>query len=199
MADSHVIERRGMGTSLRTKYLVVATLCALLSLAAVAGIVVYQNWSTYAGIGRVLDDSTNQRVGEELRLRAAAVAEQLAAAVAAPTLALDQAAVERLGNEFVTEATIVRLSVRDLAGQELFAFKRDDEPVDQLTRSALRPVRVQASSLLGGGPQSVGEVEVTVRANADSHDFYQQVHDVALDCVNQGGIAHVQTISPSRE
>ncbi len=164
MADSHVIERRGMGTSLRTKYLVVATLCALLSLAAVAGIVVYQNWSTYAGIGRVLDDSTNQRVGEELRLRAAAVAEQLAAAVAAPTLALDQAAVERLGNEFVTEATIVRLSVRDLAGQELFAFKRDDEPVDQLTRSALRPVRVQASSLLGGGPQSVGEVEVTVRA-----------------------------------
>jgi len=39
-------------------------------------------------------------------------------------------------------------------------------------------------------------VEVTVRANADSRDFYQQVHDVALDCVNQGGIAHVQTISP---
>lgn len=39
-------------------------------------------------------------------------------------------------------------------------------------------------------------VEVMVRANADSRDFYQQVHDVALDCVNQGGIAHVLTISP---
>ncbi|WP_202878815.1 hypothetical protein [Ornithinimicrobium ciconiae] len=41
-------------------------------------------------------------------------------------------------------------------------------------------------------------IEVTVRANADGHDFHQQVHDVALDCVNQGGIAHVQTISPAR-
>lgn len=41
-------------------------------------------------------------------------------------------------------------------------------------------------------------VEVTVRADGDSRDFYQQVYDVALDCVNQGGIAHVETISPPR-
>ena len=39
-------------------------------------------------------------------------------------------------------------------------------------------------------------VEVTVRADAEATDFYQQVHDLALDCVNQGGIAYVQTISP---
>lgn len=39
-------------------------------------------------------------------------------------------------------------------------------------------------------------VEVTVRADADATDFYQQVHDLALDCVNQGGIAYVRTISP---
>lgn len=39
-------------------------------------------------------------------------------------------------------------------------------------------------------------VEETVRADADATDYYQQVHDLALDCVNQGGIAHVQTISP---
>lgn len=39
-------------------------------------------------------------------------------------------------------------------------------------------------------------VEVTVRADADATDFHRQVHDLALDCVNQGGIAHVQTISP---
>lgn len=42
-------------------------------------------------------------------------------------------------------------------------------------------------------------VEVTVRANADGHDFYQQVHNLALDCVNQGGIAHVQTMRPPKE
>lgn len=41
-------------------------------------------------------------------------------------------------------------------------------------------------------------VEVTVRADAEATDFFQQVHDLALDCVNQGGIANVQTISPPR-
>lgn len=41
-------------------------------------------------------------------------------------------------------------------------------------------------------------VEVTVRADTDSRDFQQQVHDIALDCVNQGGITHLQTISPPR-
>lgn len=40
-------------------------------------------------------------------------------------------------------------------------------------------------------------VEVTVRADAEATDFFQQVHDLALDCVNQGGIANVQTISPT--
>jgi len=39
-------------------------------------------------------------------------------------------------------------------------------------------------------------LEVTVRADAEDRDFHQQVHDVALDCVNQGGIAYVQSISP---
>lgn len=38
-------------------------------------------------------------------------------------------------------------------------------------------------------------VEVTVRADVDVADFYQQVHDLALDCVNQAGIGQVQTIS----
>jgi len=41
-------------------------------------------------------------------------------------------------------------------------------------------------------------VELTVRADAEATDFFQQVHDLALDCVNQGGIANVQTISPPR-
>lgn len=42
-------------------------------------------------------------------------------------------------------------------------------------------------------------VEVTMRADADATDFYWQVHDLALDCVNQAGIAHVRTISPPGE
>ncbi|MEU7971007.1 ATP-binding protein [Micromonospora sp. NPDC049089] len=41
-------------------------------------------------------------------------------------------------------------------------------------------------------------VEVTVRADAESADFYQQVYDLALDCLNQGGIAHVQTVTRPR-
>lgn len=39
-------------------------------------------------------------------------------------------------------------------------------------------------------------VEVTVRADADDIDFYWQVHDLAVDCINQGGISNAQVISP---
>ncbi|WP_165314411.1 AlbA family DNA-binding domain-containing protein [Agromyces protaetiae] len=39
-------------------------------------------------------------------------------------------------------------------------------------------------------------VETTVRADANAVAFYWQVHDLALDCVNEGGIAYVRTISP---
>lgn len=41
-------------------------------------------------------------------------------------------------------------------------------------------------------------VEMTIRADADATDYYWQAHDLALDCVNQGGIANVQTIAPPR-
>ncbi|HPF25423.1 MAG: EAL domain-containing protein [Steroidobacteraceae bacterium] len=153
-----------IGASLKSKYLAVAALCALISLATVAGMMVYQNWSAYSGISRLLDDTTNQRVGEELRLRSAAVADQLAAAVAVPTLMRDRAAIERIGNEFATEATIVSISIRDAAGEELFRFSRGDVPAEPLTRAALRSVRVMRPDTLGSGLQSVGEVEVKVRA-----------------------------------
>ncbi len=39
-------------------------------------------------------------------------------------------------------------------------------------------------------------VERTVVADADPVDFYWQVHDLAEDCINQGGIAEVQMIRP---
>lgn len=39
-------------------------------------------------------------------------------------------------------------------------------------------------------------VTTTVRADADDVDFYWQVHDLAEDCVNQGGITYVRMISP---
>jgi hypothetical protein len=39
-------------------------------------------------------------------------------------------------------------------------------------------------------------VEVTVNANEDPLDFYWSVHDLAEDCINQGGVAHVRKIQP---
>ncbi|WP_054248622.1 helix-turn-helix domain-containing protein [Rhodococcus opacus] len=43
-------------------------------------------------------------------------------------------------------------------------------------------------------------VLTTVRADADSLDFFQQVHDLAEDCINQGGLTVVRMINPpSRE
>lgn len=39
-------------------------------------------------------------------------------------------------------------------------------------------------------------VEITVAADAGALDYYWQVHDLAQDCVNQGGLTHVRLISP---
>lgn len=39
-------------------------------------------------------------------------------------------------------------------------------------------------------------VAATVLANADNVSFFHQVHDLAEDCVNQGGITSVRMISP---
>jgi hypothetical protein len=42
-------------------------------------------------------------------------------------------------------------------------------------------------------------VVVTIRADAAATAFHEQVHDLALDCINQGGIASVQTIAPPHD
>lgn len=39
-------------------------------------------------------------------------------------------------------------------------------------------------------------VEVTVDARADAVAFHQSVHDLALDCVNQGGVIQLRQIEP---
>jgi hypothetical protein len=39
-------------------------------------------------------------------------------------------------------------------------------------------------------------VEITVTANAGALDYYWQVHDLAQDCINQGGLTHVRLINP---
>lgn len=40
-------------------------------------------------------------------------------------------------------------------------------------------------------------VEVTVNAAESDHDFHWRVHDLAEDCVNQGGISNLQMIHPT--
>ena len=39
-------------------------------------------------------------------------------------------------------------------------------------------------------------VRTTVDASASAEDFYWQVHDLAQDCINQGGVEHVRSIQP---
>ncbi len=57
---------------------------------------------------------------------------------------------------------------------------------------------IQPGKQLGLAVARERRAQVTVRAAADAADFYQQVHDLALDCVNQAGISSVQTISPPK-
>jgi hypothetical protein len=42
-------------------------------------------------------------------------------------------------------------------------------------------------------------VDVSVSGNDDPLDYFWRVHDLAQDCVNQGGVSNVQLISPPRD
>ena len=42
-------------------------------------------------------------------------------------------------------------------------------------------------------------VAATVRADVDDARFFHQVHDLAEDCVNQGGIMHLEVVGPPPE
>lgn len=55
-------------------------------------------------------------------------------------------------------------------------------PSPRSPRVALRPGT--ASAIPG----------TTVRADVDDRQFLEQVHNLALDCVNQGGISNLQVI-----
>jgi hypothetical protein len=42
-------------------------------------------------------------------------------------------------------------------------------------------------------------VRTTVTASASDTDFHRQVHELAEDCVNEGGITHLHVIAPPPE
>jgi diguanylate cyclase (GGDEF)-like protein/PAS domain S-box-containing protein len=153
--------------SLKSKYVAVAVATALLGLAAVMGLVAYQNRATFAGFAGIADTALEEQLATELKLRSAALAELIGASVAAGTVAADRAAVSRAASSYTSDPTVVSIAVRDAGGAELFAYRRQDAAPGELARGAARTIR--APSVTGPSAdvlEAVGEVEVVVRAAA---------------------------------
>jgi hypothetical protein len=69
---------------------------------------------------------------------------------------------------------------------------RDQRPLMILTRDSLGLTYDGASTPL----HTFTPVETTVNAAEADLDYYWHVHDLARDCVNQGGIQNVLLIQP---
>ncbi len=156
--------------SLKTKYVLVATLAALAGLIGVAGLVLYQNWAAYQRFAAIANVSINQRVADELKLRSIAVAELVSSAVAPSVLAAQRAEVARIAAQHASDPTVVSLVVRDFAGNELYSSHSASSTrtlVREITRTALRPIKADVETAPGiNTPQTIGEVEVVVRSAA---------------------------------
>jgi diguanylate cyclase (GGDEF)-like protein/PAS domain S-box-containing protein len=150
--------------SLKSKYVAVAVATAILGLLAVMGLVAYQNRATFAGVSDITNAAVSERVASELRLRTVTLAELVSSTVSPAVLTRDRAQVSRAVGEFVVDPTIVAIIVRDEAGAELFAYRRDDVAANEFTYRASRPIRADFASPLGAPlTQGLGEVELLVR------------------------------------
>jgi diguanylate cyclase (GGDEF)-like protein/PAS domain S-box-containing protein len=153
--------------SLKSKYVAVAAAATVLGLLGVVAIVAYQNWSAFRSFEIVANQTVKSQVSDELKLRSIATAELVGSSAAAGVAAADRIAVARAVGEFTADPTIARITVRDAAGLQLFAFARSDTDPADLLHTASRPIRGFSQSTDGLAlPQSIGETEVTVRSTA---------------------------------
>ena len=72
---------------------------------------------------------------------------------------------------FKGDGTILGLLVRDLAGNELFTWRRSGNVAGAITRSAVSPIRASVQTMPGIiSPKTVGEIEVEIRSLEASPD-----------------------------
>ena len=151
--------------SFKSKYIAVAVVAAILVSLAVASVMIFENRAQHAALLETATADARSRVRNELSLRAGDVARHLADRVAEGVLHDDRERIRLEAELQQRDETLLGVVLRNTAGVELYSWRRATDNRGLLTRSAIMPVRASVQAMPGIiTPQTVGEVEVEIRA-----------------------------------
>jgi diguanylate cyclase (GGDEF)-like protein/PAS domain S-box-containing protein len=157
--------------SFKSKYIAVAVVAAVVIALAVGSVLILANRSQHAALLDSAANDARERVSGELNLRTVATAQRIAEQVDAPLLTGDRAALSTRLEVFKRDPTLLGVVVRDIAGRELYTWRRGGDQAGTITRSIVTPVRASVELRPGiETPQTVGEVEIEVRSLEVSPD-----------------------------
>jgi diguanylate cyclase (GGDEF)-like protein/PAS domain S-box-containing protein len=155
--------------SFKSKYIAVAVTAAIAIAIAGASVMVYENRVQHVALLESAFADARSRVLGELTLRAADVARGVADRVGDGVLRNDREFVAAAVESFTRDETVLSLVLRNTVGDEIYAWHRKDDSDRQITRSATIPIRAAVETAPGiETPQTVGEVEVELRARDGS-------------------------------
>jgi diguanylate cyclase (GGDEF)-like protein/PAS domain S-box-containing protein len=155
--------------SFKSKYIAVAVVAAILVSLAVGGVLMYENRAQHSALlGSAAADSRNRLAGE-LSARAGDLARHASERVAEGVSHGDREAIRAEIELFQRDDTLLGVVVRDVAGIELFSWRRNSDTTGMITRSSIAPVRTSIESAPGiATPQTIGEIEVEIRSRETS-------------------------------
>jgi diguanylate cyclase (GGDEF)-like protein/PAS domain S-box-containing protein len=151
--------------SFKSKYIAVAVAAAIAVSLAVGSVMVYENRAQHAALHDTASADARNRVIGELTLRAGEVARHVSDRVSDAVLRDDRELMAREVERFTRDDTVLGVSVRNTAGNEIYTWRRKSGDAAEIIREAIVPVRADVQT--GPGimtPQTVGEVEVEIRS-----------------------------------
>jgi hypothetical protein len=135
--------------SFKSKYIAVAVVAAIALALAVGFVLVIENRVQHAALLDSAATDARGRVARELALRAEEISRHAAGRVDQSVLLADRAAIASELEGFKGDGTVLGIVVRDLAGNRLYAWRRNEDIGGAITRSAIAPIRANLQTLPG--------------------------------------------------
>jgi len=157
--------------SFKSKYIAVAVIAAVLLSLTTGAVMVYENRVQHTALLGTAAVESRERVIGELTLRANEIARHAAERVADGVIHNDRDTVIAQLDTFKRDTTLLAVTVRSSAGQDLYSWRRGDDTSGNITQGATAPVRANVQAMPGVvALQTVGEVEVVLRSIESSPD-----------------------------
>jgi len=151
--------------SFKSKYIAVAVAAAIAVSLAVGAVLIFENQAQHAALLDSAAADTRSRIQGELNLRAGELARHISGRIADEVLLNERDLYTTEFDNFQRDETLLGLTLRDAAGNELYSWRRSGDTSGGITRSAVVPVRADVEAMPGVvTPQTVGEIEVEIRS-----------------------------------